>query len=107
MANSNEGTTPALSDEQARRLLETPVENTLKGVRDRAFSPSPMKPILPRSRNGLVMRMFRRSASTIGARPGRRTPGRFEFDIELLHQVVEKMQTARLECGMPCLRFPG
>ena len=50
MANSNEGTLPALSDEQARQLLEAPVEDTLKGVRDRAFSPSPMKPISPRCR---------------------------------------------------------
>jgi site-specific recombinase XerD len=37
MANSNEGSTPALSDEQARRLLEAPPEDTLKGVRDRAI----------------------------------------------------------------------
>jgi site-specific recombinase XerD len=39
MANSNEGTTPALSDAQARRLLEAPPEETLKGVRDRPFWP--------------------------------------------------------------------
>jgi site-specific recombinase XerD len=37
MTNSNEGSTPALSDEQARRLLEAPPEDTLKGVRDRAI----------------------------------------------------------------------
>lgn len=37
MANSNEGSTPALSDGQARRLLEAPPEDTLKGVRDRAI----------------------------------------------------------------------
>ncbi len=36
-ANSNEGSTPALSDAQARRLLEAPPEDTLKGVRDRAI----------------------------------------------------------------------
>ncbi|MFO0701980.1 MAG: tyrosine-type recombinase/integrase [Nitrospira sp.] len=37
MANSNEGSTPALSDAQARKLLEAPPEDTLKGVRDRAI----------------------------------------------------------------------
>lgn len=37
MANSNEGSTPALSDAQARKLLGAPSEDTLKGVRDRAI----------------------------------------------------------------------
>ena len=37
LANSNEGSTPALSDEQARRLLEAPPEDTIKGLRDRAI----------------------------------------------------------------------
>ena len=37
MASSNEGTTPALGDAQARRLLEAPPPDTLKGVRDRAI----------------------------------------------------------------------
>lgn len=37
MANTNEGSTPALSDEQARRLLEAPPDDTLKGIRDRAI----------------------------------------------------------------------
>lgn len=37
LENSNEGSTPALSDEQARRLLEAPPEDTLKGARDRAI----------------------------------------------------------------------
>lgn len=37
LANGNEGSTPALSDAQARRLLEAPSEDTLKGVRDRAI----------------------------------------------------------------------
>jgi integrase/recombinase XerD len=37
MANGNEGTTPALGDRQARRLLEAPPADTLKGVRDRAI----------------------------------------------------------------------
>jgi len=37
MANSNEGTTPALSDSQARKLLEAPPEDSLKGIRDRAI----------------------------------------------------------------------
>jgi site-specific recombinase XerD len=36
-ANNNEGTTPALSDEQARELLKAPPEHTLKGIRDRAI----------------------------------------------------------------------
>jgi site-specific recombinase XerD len=36
-ANSNEGLTPALSDEQARLLLNAPTDNTLKGTRDRAI----------------------------------------------------------------------
>ena len=35
--NSNEGSTPALSDAQARKLLEAPPEDTLKGIRDRAI----------------------------------------------------------------------
>lgn len=35
--NNNEGSTPALGDAQARRLLEAPTLNTLKGVRDRAI----------------------------------------------------------------------
>src|SRR5215469_6019630 len=35
--NSNEGSTPALGDAQARRLLDAPPEDTLKGVRDRAI----------------------------------------------------------------------
>ncbi len=37
LANGNEGSTPALSDAQARRLLEAPSEDTLKGVRDGLF----------------------------------------------------------------------
>ena len=37
MANGNEGSTPALGDSQARKLLEAPAINTLKGVRDRAI----------------------------------------------------------------------
>ena len=36
-SNLNEGKTPALSDEQARALLEAPPEDTLKGMRDRAI----------------------------------------------------------------------
>jgi site-specific recombinase XerD len=36
-ANNNEGLTPALSDEQARLLLNAPSVETLKGVRDRAI----------------------------------------------------------------------
>jgi len=36
-ANNNEGTTPALSDAQARALLKAPPADTLKGVRDRAI----------------------------------------------------------------------
>jgi integrase/recombinase XerD len=36
-ANGNEGSTPALGDGQARRLLEAPAPDTLKGVRDRAI----------------------------------------------------------------------
>lgn len=36
-ANGNEGSTPALGDEQARRLLEAPPPDTLKVVRDRAI----------------------------------------------------------------------
>jgi integrase/recombinase XerD len=36
-AISNEGSTPALGDAQARRLLEAPPADTLKGVRDRAI----------------------------------------------------------------------
>ena len=35
--HSNEGSTPALSDEQVRRLLQAPPEDTLKGIRDRAI----------------------------------------------------------------------
>ena len=34
---ANEGKTPALSDGQARKLLDAPDEQTLKGVRDRAI----------------------------------------------------------------------
>ncbi|MDH5677973.1 MAG: tyrosine-type recombinase/integrase [Nitrospinota bacterium] len=37
MSNNNEGTTPALSDSQARKLLDAPPKNTLKGKRDRAI----------------------------------------------------------------------
>jgi site-specific recombinase XerD len=36
-ANNNEGTTPAISEAQARALLEAPPADTLKGVRDRAI----------------------------------------------------------------------
>jgi integrase/recombinase XerD len=36
-ANGNEGSTPALGDAQARRLLDAPSDKTLKGVRDRAI----------------------------------------------------------------------
>ncbi len=36
-ASASEGLTPRLSDDQARRLLEAPDENTLKGKRDRAI----------------------------------------------------------------------
>jgi integrase/recombinase XerD len=37
MANGNEGSTPALGDAQARKLLEAPPADTLKGGRDRAI----------------------------------------------------------------------
>jgi integrase/recombinase XerD len=37
MANGNEGSTPALGDAQARKLLEAPPDDTPKGVRDRAI----------------------------------------------------------------------
>lgn len=37
MANGNEGSTPALGDAQARRLLDAPPADTLKGLRDRAI----------------------------------------------------------------------
>ncbi len=37
MANGNEGSTPALGDAQARKLLEAAAADTLKGVRDRAI----------------------------------------------------------------------
>ena len=36
-AEGNEGKTPAISDAQARRLLDAPPEDTLKGLRDRAI----------------------------------------------------------------------
>ena len=36
-ANGNEGSTPALGDGQARKLLDAPPEDTLKGKRDRAI----------------------------------------------------------------------
>ena len=36
-ANNNEGSTPALGDAQARKLLAAPPADTLKGVRDRAI----------------------------------------------------------------------
>jgi integrase/recombinase XerD len=36
-AMGNEGSTPALGDAQARRLLEAPPPDTLKGIRDRAI----------------------------------------------------------------------
>jgi len=36
-AHGNEGSTPALGDAQARRLLEAPPADTLKGLRDRAI----------------------------------------------------------------------
>jgi integrase/recombinase XerD len=37
LANGNEGSTPALGDAQACKLLEAPPHDTLKGVRDRAI----------------------------------------------------------------------
>jgi integrase/recombinase XerD len=37
VANGNEGSTPALGDRQARRLLDAPPATTLKGIRDRAI----------------------------------------------------------------------
>src|SRR6202050_2781794 len=37
LANGNEGSTPALGDAQARKLLDAPPEDTLKGIRDRAI----------------------------------------------------------------------
>jgi len=37
MANGNEGSTPALGDAHARRLLGAPLDDTLKEVRDRAI----------------------------------------------------------------------
>ena len=37
MANCNEGSTPALGDRQARKLLEAPSCDTLKGIRDKAI----------------------------------------------------------------------
>jgi site-specific recombinase XerD len=36
-SQSGEGSTPALGDRQARALLDAPVENTLKGIRDSAI----------------------------------------------------------------------
>jgi site-specific recombinase XerD len=45
---ANEGKTPALSDDQAAALLDAPLSNTLKGVRDRAFSSPDQSAHLPR-----------------------------------------------------------
>jgi site-specific recombinase XerD len=36
-ANGNEGSTPALGEQQARKLLDAPPADTLKGVRDRTI----------------------------------------------------------------------
>ena len=36
-SNNNEGTTPALGDHQARKLLNAPAADMLKGKRDRAM----------------------------------------------------------------------
>jgi len=36
-ANGNEGSTPALGDRQARKLLDAPPADTLKGIRNRAI----------------------------------------------------------------------
>jgi integrase/recombinase XerD len=93
MANGNEGSTPALGDAQARKLLDAPPDDTLKGVRDRAILATlvycrcalqrrptrfRMRPISPRSKNGLATRMFRQRGSMIGERHGRRTVQRLE-----------------------------
>lgn len=37
MANSNEGSTPALSDAQARRLFDAPPEDSVKGIRNQVI----------------------------------------------------------------------
>jgi integrase/recombinase XerD len=37
MSNNNEASTRALGDAQARRLLDAPPDDTLKGVRDRVI----------------------------------------------------------------------
>lgn len=37
IANGNGGSTPALGDAQARKLLDAPAADTLKGIRDRAI----------------------------------------------------------------------
>lgn len=36
-ANGNEGSTPALGEEQARKLLAAPADDTVKGIRDRTI----------------------------------------------------------------------
>ena len=46
LANGNEGSTPALGDAQARKLLEAPSEVTLKGVRDRAILATDRKSVV-------------------------------------------------------------
>ena len=49
MANGNEGSTPALGDSQARKLLEAPPADTLKGARDRAILTVWKRVLAPRS----------------------------------------------------------
>src|SRR5712691_2970542 len=41
-ADNNEGATPALGDAQARKLLDAPPADTLKGMRDRAILGKPL-----------------------------------------------------------------
>ena len=41
-ADNNEGATPALGDAQARKLLDAPPADTLKGLRDRAILAKPL-----------------------------------------------------------------
>jgi integrase/recombinase XerD len=54
MANGNEGSTPALGDAQARKLLEAPAADTLKGARDRAILATLLYHGIRRDRAGWV-----------------------------------------------------
>jgi integrase/recombinase XerD len=96
-ANNNEGSTPALGDAQARRLLDAPATDTLKGIRDRAILASLLYHGIRREE--LCLLRLRDMQSREGVPHFRITGKRSKVRYVPIHPVVLRLVGEYLEAG--------